>query len=171
LSSCRAGQEEADPDEEDEMSKVQESIELDVPVRMAYNQWTQFEEFPRFMEHVDEVRQLDDTHLHWKVTVVGETEEFDAEVTEQIPETRIAWRSTSGRRNAGAVDFHPLPGDRSQIVVSMDAEPEGVKERAADVAGLASRQVKADLERFKELIEGRGRESGAWRGEVDRRAS
>jgi uncharacterized membrane protein len=165
------GRRSADPDEEDEMSKVQESIELDVPVRMAYNQWTQFEEFPRFMEHVDEVRQLDDTHLHWKVTVVGETEEFDAEVTEQIPETRIAWRSTSGRRNAGAVDFHPLPGDRSQIVVSMDAEPEGVKERAADVAGLASRQVKADLERFKELIEGRGRESGAWRGEVDRRAS
>ena len=153
------------------MSKVQESIELDVPVRMAYNQWTQFEEFPRFMEHVDEVRQLDDTHLHWKVTVVGETEEFDAEVTEQIPETRIAWRSTSGRRNAGAVDFHPLPGDRSQIVVSMDAEPEGIKEKAADVTGLASRQVKADLERFKELIEGRGRESGAWRGEVDRRAS
>jgi uncharacterized membrane protein len=165
------GRRRAEPDEEDEMSKVQESIELDVPVRMAYNQWTQFEEFPRFMEHVDEVRQLDDTHLHWTVTVVGETEEFDAEVTEQIPETRIAWRSTSGRRNAGAVDFHPLPGDRSQIVVSMDAEPEGIKEKAADVAGLASRQVKADLERFKELIEGRGRESGAWRGEVDRQAS
>ena len=92
------------------MSKVQESIELDVPVRMAYNQWTQFEEFPRFMEHVDEVRQLDDTHLHWKVTVVGETEEFDAEVTEQIPETRIAWRSTSGRAERGRRGLPPASG-------------------------------------------------------------
>ena len=153
------------------MSKVQESIEVDVPVAMAYDQWTLFEEFPQFMEHVDEVRRLDDTHLHWKVTVVGETEEFDAEVTEQIPDTRIAWQSTNGRPSAGAVDFHPLPGDRSQIVVSMDAEPQGLKEKAVDAAGLASRQVKADLGRFKELIEGRGRESGAWRGEVDRRAS
>ena len=108
------------------MSKVEETIELDVPVKMAYNQWTQFEEFPQFMEHVDEVRQLDDKNLHWKVTVVGETEEFDAEVTEQIPDTRIAWKSTSGRPHGGAVDFHPLPGDRSQIVVSMDAEPEGI---------------------------------------------
>jgi uncharacterized membrane protein len=150
------------------MSKVEETIELDVPVTMAYNQWTQFEEFPQFMEHVDEVRQLDDKNLHWKVTVVGETEEFDAEVTEQIPDTRIAWKSTSGRAHGGAVDFHPLPGDRSQIVLSMDAEPEGVMEKAADVTGLASRQVKGDLKRFKELIENRGTESGAWRGEVER---
>jgi uncharacterized membrane protein len=153
------------------MSKVEETIELDVPVTMAYNQWTQFEEFPQFMEHVDEVVQLDDKNLHWKVTVVGETEEFDAEVTEQIPDTRIAWKSTSGRPHGGAVDFHPLPGDRSQIVLSMDAEPEGVMEKAADVTGLASRQVKGDLKRFKELIENRGRESGAWRGEVERNES
>ena len=125
-----------EPYEEAEMSKVQESIELDVPVTTAYNQWTQFEKFPQFMEHVDEVRQLDDTHLRWKVTVVGETEEFDAEVTEQIPDTRVAWQSTSGRPNGGAVDFHPLPGDRSQIVVSMDAEPQGLKEKAADATGL-----------------------------------
>ena len=150
------------------MSKVEETIELDVPVGMAYNQWTQFEEFPQFMEHVDEVRQLDDTHLQWKATVVGETEQWEAEITEQIPDTRIAWKSTSGRPNGGAVDFHPLPNDRSQIVVSMDAEPQGVKEHAADALGLAGRQVKGDLKRFKELIESRAKESGAWRGEVER---
>ena len=150
------------------MSKVEETIELDVPVGMAYNQWTQFEEFPQFMEHVDEVRQLDDTHLQWKATVVGETEQWEAEITEQIPDTRIAWKSTSGRPNGGAVDFHPLPNDRSQVVVSMDAEPQGAKEHAADALGLAGRQVKGDLKRFKELIEGRAKESGAWRGEVER---
>ena len=150
------------------MSKVQETIELDVPVQTAYNQWTQFEEFPQFMEHVDEVRQLDEKNLRWKITVAGETEEFDAEITEQSPDTRIAWKSTSGRPNGGAVDFHPLPGDRSQIVVSMDAEPQGLKEHAADALGIAGRQVRADMERFKELIEGRAKESGAWRGEIDR---
>ncbi len=150
------------------MSKVQETIELDVPVQTAYNQWTQFEEFPQFMEHVDEVRQLDEKSLRWKVTIAGETEEFDAEITEQSPDTRIAWKSTSGRPNGGAVDFHPLPGDRSQIVVSMDAEPQGLKEHAADALGVASRQVRGDMERFKELIEGRAKESGAWRGEIER---
>ncbi len=150
------------------MSKVQETIELDVPVQTAYNQWTQFEEFPQFMEHVDEVRQLDEKNLRWKITVAGETEEFDAEITEQSPDTRIAWKSTSGRPNGGAVDFHPLPGDRSQIVVSMDAEPQGLKEHAADALGIAGRQVRGDMERFKELIEGRAKESGAWRGEIER---
>jgi len=150
------------------MSKVQETIELDVPVQTAYNQWTQFEEFPQFMEHVDEVRQLDEKSLRWKVTIAGETEEFDAEITEQSPDTRIAWKSTSGRPNGGAVDFHPLPGDRTQIVVSMDAEPQGLKEHAADALGIAGRQVRGDMERFKELIEGRAKESGAWRGEVER---
>jgi uncharacterized membrane protein len=153
------------------MSKVEESIELEVPVRTAYNQWTQFEEFPRFMEHVDEVRQLDDEHLHWRATVAGKTEEWDAEITEQIPDTRVAWKSTSGRDNAGAVDFHPLGDDRCQIMVSMDAEPEGAREKVADVTGMARRQVRADLERFKEMIESRGAESGAWRGSVDRDAS
>ena len=103
------------------MSKVEESIELEVPVRTAYNQWTQFEEFPRFMEHVDEVRQLDEQHLHWRATVAGKTEEWDAEITEQIPDTRIAWKSTSGRENAGAVDFHPLADERCQIMVALDA--------------------------------------------------
>ncbi len=153
------------------MSKVEESIELEVPVGTAYNQWTQFEEFPQFMEHVDEVKQLDEEHLHWKVTIAGKTEEFDAEVTEQVPDTRIAWKSTSGRENAGAVDFHPLADDRCQIMVSMDAEPDGAIEKVADAAGVGRRQVRADLERFKELIEKRGGETGAWRGSVDRDAS
>ena len=152
------------------MSKVEETIELDVPVGTAYNQWTQFEEFPRFMEHVDEVRQLDDTHLHWRVTVAGKTEEFEAEVTEQVPDTRVAWKSTSGRQNAGVVDFHRLSDDRCQISVQMDAEPEGVIEKAADMAGVAAGQVRGDLERFKELIESRGAETGAWRGTVDQDA-
>ncbi len=153
------------------MSKVEETIELEVPVQTAYNQWTQFEEFPRFMEHVEEVQQLDDEHLHWRVSVAGKTEEFDAEVTEQVPDTRIAWASTSGRKNAGAVDFHPLGDTRCQIMVSMDAEPQGALEKVADAAGIAGRQVRADLERFKELIEGRGSEMGAWRGTVERETS
>ena len=153
------------------MSKVEESIELEVPVQTAYNQWTQFEEFPQFMEHVDEVKQLDDEHLHWKVTIAGKTEEFDAQVTEQVPDTRIAWKSTSGRENAGAVDFHPLGDDRSQIVVALDAETEGMMEKAADASGMAARQLRGDLKRFKELIEQRGSETGAWRGSVERDAS
>ena len=153
------------------MSKVEGTIELEVPVQTAYNQWTQFEEFPRFMEHVEEVQQLDDENLHWRVSIAGKTEEFDAKVAEQIPDTRIAWTSTSGRRNAGAVDFHPLGDDRCQIMVTMDAEPEGAMEKVADAAGLAQRQVRGDLERFKEMIEGRGSETGAWRGSVERGSS
>ena len=120
------------------MSRVEETIELEVPVATAYNQWTQFEEFPRFMEHVDEVQQVDDTHLHWRVTVAGKTEEFEAEVTEQVPDTRIAWKSTSGRRNSGQVDFTKLSDERCEIVVAIDAETEGMMEKAADAAGLAT---------------------------------
>ena len=153
------------------MSRVTETIQVEVPVRTAYNQWTQFEEFPTFMEHVDEVRQIDDTHLHWRVTLAGKTEEFDAEVTEQIPDARVAWKSTSGRDHAGVVDFHRLSDERSELTVALDAEPEGLREKAADAVGLAERQLRADLERFKELIESRGHESGAWRGEVEAEAS
>jgi uncharacterized membrane protein len=148
------------------MSRMTETIDVEVPVSTAYNQWTQFEEFPSFMEHVDEVRQLDDTNLHWRVTIAGKTQEFDAEVTEQVPDTRIAWKSTSGHEHAGVVDFHRLADDRSQITVQMDAEPEGLMEKAADVTGVAKSQLRGDLERFKTLIESRGAESGAWRGQV-----
>jgi uncharacterized membrane protein len=148
------------------MSRMTETIDVEVPVSTAYNQWTQFEEFPSFMEHVDEVRQLDDTNLHWRVTIAGKTQEFDAEVTEQVPDTRIAWKSTSGHEHAGVVYFHRLADDRSQIAVQMDAEPEGLMEKAADVTGVAQSQLRGDLERFKTLIESRGTESGAWRGQV-----
>ncbi len=150
------------------MPQVEESIEVEVPVSTAYNQWTQFEEFPAFMEGVEEIRQIDDTHLHWVVSVAGQTREFDARITEQIPDARIAWTSTDGPRHAGVVNFHRLDDARTHIMVAMDAEPDGVAEKAASAAGLVSRRVRGDLERFKEMIEARGHESGAWRGEVGR---
>jgi uncharacterized membrane protein len=149
------------------VSQIEESIEVEVPVTTAYNQWTQFEEFPRFMETVDRIEQRDDTHLHWVVSAAGRTSEFDAVITEQVPDTRIAWSTTDGPRHAGAVDFHRLSDDRTQIMVVMDTEPEGLAENAAEALGLARRQVRKDLERFKEMIEERGTESGAWRGEVN----
>jgi uncharacterized membrane protein len=148
------------------MSQIEESIEVRVPVSTAYNQWTQFEEFPSFMETVDQVRQVDDRHLHWKVSAAGRTEEFDAVITEQIPDTRVAWTTTEGPKHAGAVDFHRLSDDTTQIMVVMDTEADSLAEKAADAVGLAQRQVRQDLERFKEMIESRGRETGAWRGEV-----
>lgn len=148
------------------MSQIEESIEVEVPVSTAYNQWTQFEEFPRFMDHVESIEQIDDTHLHWVVSVAGRREEFDAVITEQVPDTRIAWTTTEGPRHAGAVDFHRLAGDRTQLMVVMDTERRGVAAKIAGATGAIDRSVRGDLERFKELIEGRGRESGAWRGEV-----
>lgn len=148
------------------MSQVEESIEVEVPVTTAYNQWTQFEEFPRFMETVDEIRQIDATTLHWVVSAGGKREEFDAVITEQIPDTRIAWTSTDGPKHAGVVDFHRLADERTQIMVIMDTEPDALVEKAAEKLGVVSRQVRGDLERFKEMIETRGHETGAWRGEV-----
>ena len=149
------------------MPTIEQSIEVNVPVRTAYDQWTQFEEFPRFMEGVEEVRQLDDTHLHWVAEIGGEREEWDAEITEQHPDERIAWTSTSGKGNAGVVTFHRLGDDRSKIMLQLDWESEGMKEKLGSILGQDDRAVKGDLERFKELIEGRGIATGAWRGEVD----
>ena len=148
------------------MSQVEESIEVEVPVSTAYNQWTQFEEFPKFMDTVDEIRQVDETTLHWVVSAAGRREEFDAVITEQIPDTRIAWTTTSGPKHAGVVDFHRLSDDRTQLMVIMDHEAEGLAEKAADAVGIVKRRVRGDLERFKEMIEARGHETGAWRGEV-----
>ena len=148
------------------MSKIEESIEVAVPVSTAYNQWTQFEEFPSFMETVDRIQQVDDTHLHWVVSAGGKQEEFDAVITEQVPDTRVAWTTTHGPKHAGVVDFHKLADDRTQILVAMDYETEGLLEKAADVTGAGKRRVRGDLERFKEMIESRGTETGAWRGEV-----
>jgi uncharacterized membrane protein len=137
-------------------------------VRTAYDQWTQFEEFPRFMEGVESVRQLDDTHLHWVAEVAGQRREWDAEITEQHPDERIAWTSTSGQRNAGVVTFHRLADDRTKVMLQVDHDPEGLLDKAGDALGLVRRQTKADLTRFKELIEARGEASGGWRGDVSR---
>jgi uncharacterized membrane protein len=148
------------------MAEVDESIELDVPVSTAYNQWTQFEEFPQFMENVESVKQTDDTHLHWVAEVAGKRYEWDAEITYQDPDGHIAWRATDGKKNTGSVQFQPLADDRTKMRVRMSWEAEGPLEAAGDKVGLDDRGVKADLKRFKELIEGRGAETGAWRGEV-----
>jgi uncharacterized membrane protein len=148
------------------MSTIEESIDLEVPVRTAYDQWTQFEEFPRFMDGVESVKQLDDTHLHWTAEIAGVRREWRAEVTEQTPDQRIAWRSTDGTEHAGVVTFHRLDDGESRIMLQLDTEPEGVVEKAGDALGVLKRRVKGDLERFKELIESRGDATGAWRGEV-----
>jgi uncharacterized membrane protein len=151
------------------MSTITESIDVRVPVRTAYNQWTQFEEFPEFMDSVEEVRQLDDKRLHWKAKVAGKTKEWDARITEQTPDQRVAWTSTSGDGNAGAVTFHRIDENTTRVTVQMDVQPEGVVEAAGDAIGVPAREVKGDLERFKEFIERRGRETGAWRGEIEQK--
>ena len=148
------------------MSTITQSIDVDVPVRVAYDQWTQFESFPEFMEGVDEVRQVDDTHLHWIASIAGQREEWDAEITEQEPDMRVAWTSTTGARNAGVVTFHRIDDATTRVTVQMDFEAEGLIEKAGSAIGAPDRRVKGDLERYKELIESRGAESGAWRGQV-----
>jgi uncharacterized membrane protein len=150
------------------MPTIEQSVEVNVPVSTAYNQWTQFEEFPQFMDGVKEVRQLDDTHLHWVAEIGGHEEEWDAEITEQKPDERVAWKATSGKQNAGVVTFHRIDDQTSKIMLQLDWEAEGMVEKVGSAMGKDDRQVKADLERFKELIESRGAASGAWRGEVDR---
>jgi uncharacterized membrane protein len=151
------------------MGTVTESVDVAVPVRTAYNQWTQFEEFPRFMEGVSEIRQVTDTLTHWKTEIAGVKREFDAQITEQLPDERVAWTSTGGDvKQAGVITFHRLDENHTRVTAQMDLEPEGVVEQAADKLGVVSRRVKGDLKRFKEYIESRGVESGAWRGEVDR---
>jgi uncharacterized membrane protein len=148
------------------LNAVETTRELDVPVRAAYDQWTQFEEFPQFMEGVEEVKQLDDTRLHWVADVGGRRTEWDAKIVDQVPDERISWTAVSGKRNAGEVRFEPLGPNRSKVHVRMEYEPDGVLESVGGALGLPQRRVKADLERFRELIERRGGASGAWRGEV-----
>ena len=148
------------------MSTIEKSIEVNVPVRTAYNQWTQFKEFPRFMEGVKEVNQLDDTRLHWKAAIAGQEKEWDAEITEQTPDQRIAWTSRGGAINGGVVTFHRLSDARSKVMLQLEYAPQGVAENVGDALGVVSLRVQGDLERFKEFIETRGRETGAWRGQV-----
>jgi uncharacterized membrane protein len=147
-------------------NRVEKSITVRVPLHTAYDQWTQFEEFPRFMEGVKDVQQLDDTHVHWVAEIAGKRKEWDAEITEQTPDRRIAWRSISGAPNAGAVEFTALGDAETQIDVSMQFEPEGAIEKVGDALNAPERRVEGDLQRFKEFIEARGQETGAWRGEV-----
>lgn len=148
------------------MASIEKSIEVKVPVHTAYNQWTQFEEFPRFMEGVEEVRQLDDTHLHWRAKIGGKEEQWDAVITEQIPDERIAWRNTTGAPNAGVITFHKLDPQRTKLMLQVDYEPQGAMENIGSALGVVGRRIEGDLERFKEFIESRGAETGGWRGEV-----
>jgi len=145
---------------------IEKSVEVDVPLSTAYNQWTQFEEFPSFMNGVEVVKQLDETHLHWVASIGGHREEWDAEITEQIPDERVAWKATSGKGNAGVVTFHKLDDNRTKVMLQLDWESEGMVEALGALLGRDDRAVMGDLERFKELVEKQGSESGAWRGEV-----
>jgi len=149
------------------MSNIEQSIDVQVPVHTAYNQWTQFEEFPRFMEGVEEIRQLDDKRLHWRANVGGKEKEWDAVITEQIPDQRIAWKNTSGAKNAGVVTFHHISDNTTRVMLQLEYDPEGIIENVGDAIGVVSSRVKGDLERFKEYIEQRGSETGAWRGKVE----
>jgi uncharacterized protein YndB with AHSA1/START domain len=149
------------------MSTFEKTVTVDVPVRTAYDQWTQFESFPQFMEGVEEVRQLDDTHLHWKAEIMGVSREWDAEIVDQTPDERITWRATDGTINMGTVSFASEGAGSTRVTLRMDVEPEGFAEKAADALHLVQRRVEGDMDRFKEFIEARGTESGAWRGEVN----
>jgi uncharacterized membrane protein len=148
------------------MASVIEHIDVNKPIGTVYNQWTQFEEFPKFMEGVKSVQQTDDTHLHWVAEVAGQIKEWDAEITEQHPDERVAWHSISGARNAGVVTFHHLDDNTTRVTLQLEAEPEGIKEEVGTALGFLKHQVKGDLERFRDFIQGRGTESGAWREEI-----
>lgn len=149
------------------MSKIEESVEVAVPVPVAYNQWTQFEEFPRFMDGVERIEQRTDTLTHWVTKVGGVTREFDAEITEQIPDERVAWTTVAGEaRQAGVVTFHRLDDQHTKVMLQLEHDPEGIADTVGDKLGFVRRQATGDLERFKKFIESRGAETGAWRGEV-----
>jgi uncharacterized membrane protein len=149
------------------MERVEKIVEVDQPLRTVYNQWTQFEEFPRFMTGVREVRQLDPTHVHWRAAIWGQEEEWDAEITEQDPDQRISWKSISGPFNAGTVRFEPLGPDRTRVRLVMAYRPDGTVKNLGDAVGMFGARVQTTVEEFKKFIEARGRETGAWRGKVD----
>lgn len=150
------------------METIEKSVEINVPVHTAYNQWTQFEEFPRFMEGVESVKQLDDTRLQWVANIGGKRKEWEARITEQIPDQRIAWRSERGEFTSGAVSFHALSPDTARVTVRVNYEPKDITEKIGDMLGMVSRRVAGDLERFKDYIESRGQETGSWRGTIRR---
>lgn len=149
------------------MPNVTESIDVNVPLSSSYNQWTQFEEFPRFMDGVTSVTQLDESRLRWVAEVAGQEKEWIAEITKQAPDLRVAWRAMSGAENAGVVTFHHIDDETTRMTLQMDVEPDGFVETAGTALGFLERRVKGDLERFKRFIESRGAETGAWRGTVE----
>jgi uncharacterized membrane protein len=150
------------------MSTIEQSIEVEAPITAVYNQWTQFEDFPKFMSGVDSITQIDDAHLHWKVSIGGVDREFDAEITEQHADERVAWKSTDGPKHAGVVSFYRISDDTTRVTLQLDWEPEGLVEKAGALLQIDDLQVANDLKRFKTLIEEQGRESGGWRGDIDR---
>jgi uncharacterized membrane protein len=149
------------------MSEILEAVDVEVPVRTAYDQWTQFETFPKFMDGVKSVRQLDDTTLEWVASVAGKEKTWKAKITEQEPDQRIAWTATEGAHNAGVVTFHRLAEGKSRVTLQLDVDPDGPIENVGDALGLVKGRVKGDMERFKKFVEARGSATGAWRGEVD----
>jgi uncharacterized membrane protein len=149
------------------MATITKDIDVNVPVRTAYNQWTQFESFPQFMEGVKEVRQLDDRRLHWRAEIAGKEEAWEAEILEQVPERQIAWRSVSGTPNAGSVVFEPIDDGHSRIMLTMEYEPQGLTESVGSALGFDSRRVEGDLKRFKEMVESKGVETGGYRGQIE----
>ena len=161
---------EIDEQEDTVSATVEQTIQVDVPIRQVYDQWTQFEEFPRFMEGIEEIRQIDDRNVHWVAEFGGERHEWDAEITEQSPEERVAWRNVSGKDNAGVVTFHRIDDDTTRVAVQMDWAPESIREKIGSALGADDSRVKGDLERFKKFIESRGSATGEWRGEVPRDA-
>jgi uncharacterized membrane protein len=146
--------------------KIESSVDVNVPVSTSYNQWTQFEDFPRFMKHVESVRQLDDKRLHWKVNLGGKVREFDAEIVEQVPDKRIAWRSTSGASHAGVVTFHRLADTKCRVMLQLEYEPQGVVEKVGSAVGVPEIDAEKDMKRFAEFIEQRGVATGGWRGNI-----
>ena len=148
------------------MATIERSVEVDVPASTAYNTWTQFELFPNFMDGVESVQQKDDRHLHWRANIGGKVEEWDAEITEQIPDKRVAWRSEGGASNAGVVTFHRLSDDTARVMLQMDYEPEGLTEKVGDALGFFTRRVEGDLERFKAFVEQEGDRIPGWRGRI-----
>jgi uncharacterized membrane protein len=147
-------------------NRIESGIDVEVPVSTAYNQWTQFEDFPRFMKHVEMIQQLDDKRLHWRVNLGGKQREFDAEIVEQIPDKRIAWRATSGARHAGVVTFHRLDATRCRVMLQLEYDPEGFLEKLGTFVGVPQGDVEQDLQRFAKFIEHRQTPTGAWRGTV-----
>ncbi|BBA36724.1 cyclase/dehydrase [Methylocaldum marinum] len=148
------------------MASMHKSIEVNVPVKVAYNQWTQFEDFPSFMENIVEVSQVDDSHVHWHAEIAGKHKEWDTEIVEQVPDQRIAWRTMAGPENHGIVSFEPVGGDRTRVSVDIEYQPETTMEKVGEMLGMVSSNVEEDLENFRDFIESRGHETGAWRGEI-----